>query len=193
MGLDETRRALFGFGGAPEKQWRETPSRELIRRRHFPDVVLRTHDGRKVRFYSDLVRGKIVTINFMYIACGDGTCPITTSNLARMQALLKTRVGRDIFMYSITINPEYDTPEALRAYAKSFDAGPGWLFLSASPADTELLRRKLGFWDRNPEIDRNKGSHVAMVRYGNEPKERWSMTSALNTPEVMAKAVQWVA
>lgn len=196
------RRALVGLApvagvalaqAAEEKVWRDTPARERIRQRHFPDIPMRTHEGKAVRFYSDLVRGKTVVINFMFIACGDGTCPITTANLSRVQALMQGRIGRDVFMYSITLNPEYDTPEALRAYAKTFHVGPGWLFLNASPADTELLRRKLGFYERNPLEDADKSRHVAMLRYGNEPKQLWAMTSALVAPEVVAKSIQWVA
>lgn len=166
--------------------------REAIRRRFFPDVVLETHKGRKVRFYSDLLRDRIVTINFMYIACGDGTCPITTHNLARVQKILRPRVGRDIFMYSITLDPEFDTVPELRKYAAAHGAGPGWLFLRASPSDTEILRRKLGFWDRNPETDARRSSHAAMVRYGNEPRMLWSSTQATGDPAVTAKAILWV-
>lgn len=167
-------------------------AREALRKRYFPDVVLETHQGRKVRFYEDLIRGNIVTINFMYIACGDGTCPITTHNLVRVQKLLQPRVGRDIFMYSITLDPEFDTPQALRKYAGVHGVGPGWLFLRASPSDTELLRRKLGFWDRNPETDARRSEHAAMVRYGNEPRTLWSSTQAMLDPAVTAKAILWV-
>src|SRR5215510_2083471 len=78
-----------------------TSSREMIRARYFPNVALTTHEGRKVRFYDDLIKDKIVTINFMYADC-DGVCPGITANLARVQKLLGDRVGRDIFMLSCT-------------------------------------------------------------------------------------------
>lgn len=186
------RRELFALREeSPERS--AARAREALRRRHFPNVVLRTHEGKKVHFYDDVIRDRIVTLNFMYIACGDGTCPITTFNLVKVQKLLGDRVGRDIFMYSITLNPEYDTPEHLAAYAKSFGVGPGWLFLQASEPDTERLRRSLGFYDRNPEIDRRKSSHAAMVRYGNEPRMLWSATQALTNPEVTARVIRWVA
>src|SRR5713226_6475300 len=91
-------------------------SREMIRERYFPNVSLRTHDGKEVRFYDDLIKNKIVTINFMYAVC-EGVCPLITSNLVEVQKLLVPRVGRDIFMYSITLKPEQDTPRALKEYA----------------------------------------------------------------------------
>ena len=167
--------------------------RKAIHKRYFPDIVMQTHQGKSVRLYEDLIKDRIVTLNFMYLACSDGTCPVTTHNLSRVQKILKARIGRDIFMYSITLDPEYDTPELLAAYAKSFDAGPGWLFLRAAPADTERLRRKLGFYDRDPATDAQKSSHAAMVRYGNEPRMLWSSTAAMLDPEVTAKSILWVA
>jgi protein SCO1/2 len=70
---------------------------------------LTTHEGKKVKFYDDLIKDKIVIINFMYVKC-EGTCPGTTANLVKVQKLLGDRVGKDIFMYSITLKPEEDTP-----------------------------------------------------------------------------------
>lgn len=167
-------------------------SRDAIRRRYLPNVELRTHHGRRVRFYDDLVRDRTVTINFMYIGCTDGTCPMTTHNLAQIQKIFGTQVGRKLFMYSITLNPEYDTPQHLAAYARHFGAGPGWLFLQASPADTERLRRSLGFYETDPEADKVKSNHAAMIRYGNEPRTLWSSTRGLIDPEVAAQSIRWV-
>lgn len=171
--------------------WRRDPSREAIRKRYFPDLVLRTHEGKAALLYDDLIKDKIVIINFMYLGC-DGSCPITTANLVQVQKLLKRRVGRDLFMYSITLDPEFDTPEALAKYARSHGVGPGWLFLRAEPQHTELLRRKLGFYDRNPAVDARRSSHAGMIRFGNEPRQLWGHTSALGDPEVIAKTILWV-
>jgi protein SCO1/2 len=97
----------------------------------FTNVELQTHEGRTVRFYDDLLKDKIVLVNFMFTDCGD-VCPGMTQNLADVQKLLGDRVGRDIFMYSISLQPEIDTPEKLKDYADMFDVGPGWLFLTVS-------------------------------------------------------------
>src|SRR6266849_2331475 len=106
---------------------------------YFPNVALRTHEDKTVRFYDDLIAGKFVVINFMYTGCGD-ICPAMTANLVEVQRLLGERVGHDIFMYSITLQPELDTPEILRAYAETFGVQPGWLFLTGARDDVELLR-----------------------------------------------------
>ena len=83
-------------------------------KRYFPNFELTTHEGKKVRFYDDLIKDKIVVINFMYANC-EGICIPITMNLKRVQNLLGDRVGRDIFMYSITLKPKEDTPRRLEA------------------------------------------------------------------------------
>ena len=67
--------------------------RDAIRARYFPNVVLRTHENRPVRFYDDLIRDKVVILNFMYARC-DGVCPSITANLVKVQTLLGNRIGR---------------------------------------------------------------------------------------------------
>jgi protein SCO1 len=169
-------------------------SRDAIRRQHFPDVVLTTQTGKQVRFYEDLLKGKIVTINFMYTQCTEGVCPLTTYNLAQARRIIESRVGRnrlgrDIYMLSITLDPEHDTPGVLKSYAEQFHAGPGWFFLTGKADDIELLRRKLGFVDLDPELDRNKTSHIGNVRYGNEPLQQWSVVPGMAKPEVIATSI----
>ena len=165
--------------------------REMIRERYFPNVPLRTHDGKDVRFYDDLIKNKIVTINFMYVNCA-GVCPLITTNLAQVQKLLGPRVGRDIFMYSITLKPEQDTPRALKDYAHMHGAGPGWIFLTGAPDNVELLRQKLGFTDPDPVVDADKANHIGNVRYGNEALQLWGACPGLATAKSIAKSISWV-
>ena len=164
-GQDPTNNSPRGF--------QHIPPRELIQRRHLPNVELTTQDGKKVRFYDNLVKDKMVVINFMYARC-EGICPTMTANLVRVQKILHDRIGHDIFMYSITLKPEEDTPQVLKEYADVHGAGPGWLFLTGKPTDVELLRRSLGFTNIDPVEDADKSSHIGMLRIGNEPMLRWS-------------------
>jgi protein SCO1/2 len=171
--------ALLTFVGVPDARATDgeakrvkTP-REKMAERNFPNVTLTTQDGKKVKFYDDLIKDKIVLINFMYVRC-EGTCPAATANLAKVQKLLGDRVGRDIFMYSITLKPEEDTPAVLKRYAEAYKTKPGWLFLTGDPKDVELLRQSLGFIDRDPARDANKSNHIGMVRYGNERLQLWA-------------------
>ena len=168
----------------------KTP-RERLAERSFPNITLTTHEGKKVKFYDDLIKDKIVIINFMYVKC-DGICPGTTANLVKVQKLLGDRVGKDIFMYSITLKPKEDTPRTLNEYAKAYKAGPGWLFLTGDPDDIELLRRKLGFIDRDPVRDANKLNHVNMLRWGNEPYTLWAGCPASLAPNKIVKELSLV-
>jgi len=153
--------------------FQKIPPRELIRRRHLPNVELITHHGKRVRFYDDLMKDKKVVINFMYAHCGK-VCPPVIANLVRVQRLLRDRVGHDIFFYSITLKPEEDGPEELKKYADMHGVGPGWLFLTGRPNDVELLRRALGFSYADPAEDADKSNHIGMLRFGNEPFLRWA-------------------
>ncbi len=154
----------------------------------FTNVPMQTHERRTVRFYDDLLKGKVAMINFMFTEC-DGVCPGMIQNLTEVQALLGDRVGRDIFMYSITIDPKTDTPAKLAEYVAPFGIGPGWLFLTGKQADVELLRARLGFVDSNPRQDANPDEHTGTVRIGNEPLHRWIMVAGLAKPEAIVRAV----
>src|SRR5262245_37725313 len=118
----------------PSRSDDNVSSREVLRDRYFPNLVLTTHEGRNVRFYDDLIKDKLVTLNFFYTQCEDGRCPLATVNLVRVQELLKDRVGRDIFMYSFTLTPEHDTRAVPGRSAGAYAAGPGGRFLTGRPA-----------------------------------------------------------
>ena len=167
------------------------PSRERIRARYFPNLTLTTHEGRKVRFYDDLVKDKIVVFNFMYAKC-EGICTPVTRNLVRVQKVLGDRVGKDIFMYSFTLKPKEDNVMALQHYAHMHKVKPGWLFLTGSADDMELLRRKLGYVDPDPEVDKDLSTHIGVLKYGNEPLQRWGGCPGMTDPEYIAEMIGWV-
>jgi protein SCO1/2 len=170
------------------RAWATRSPRELIREDHFPNVMLTTHEGERVRFYDDLVKDKFVTINMVYTSC-KLSCPLVTANLVRVQELLKQRVGRDLFMYSITIDPKRDTPKVLKRYAQTHAVGKGWKFLTGKPQDIELLRRKLGFTWADPVRDRNKDNHTGNLRYGNEPLMLWGTVPGIANPSWVATCI----
>src|SRR6266536_1737949 len=129
---------------------------------YFPNVPLLTQDGTTVRFYDDLLKGKAVAINLIYTQCKD-ECPLETARLVQVQRLLGDRVGKDIFFYSISIDPKRDTPEVLKAYAEKFHVGPGWLFLTGKEEDIKLVARKLGLSRRGDAADRDGHSAILMI------------------------------
>jgi protein SCO1 len=160
-------------------------------RRHFPNVPLRTQDNRSVRFYDDLVKDKIVMFNFFYVAC-TGICPASTANLVKVQHALGSRIGRDIFMYSISLKPREDRPAQLKEYAEMHGIEAGWTLLTGKPDDCELLRRRLGFADVDPVRDRDIANHIGLVVYGNERMDSWAACPALTEPTAFVKYLSWM-
>jgi len=153
---------------------------------YFPNVPLITHEGKSVRFFDDLIKDKVVVINFIYTRCPD-SCPLETARLVELQQILGDRVGRDVFMYSISIDPKRDTPEVLKDYAKKFRVGPGWLFLTGQEADITLIRKKLGLYIQ--EIQDGSNDHNLSLMIGNQATGRWMKRSPFENTYFLAKQV----
>ncbi len=157
---------------------------------YFSNVELTTQDGAKVRFYDDLLMGKIVVIELFYTHCVD-SCPLETARLAQVQRMLGDRAGKDIFFYSISIDPNRDTPERLKAFAEKYHAGPGWLFLTGRKEDIDFISRKLGLYSDPDSSDRD--GHTPNILLGNEPAGQWIRNSALDNPRYLAVMIgQWL-
>lgn len=159
---------------------------------YFQNVIVCTHESQKALFYDDLLRGKIVLINFMSVK-NEALFPVTR-NLSKVQRLLGGKLGRGLFMYSITIDPKNDTPQVLRAFAEKYEAGPGWMFLTAEPDVIESLRKRLyvsgGIHDHGaaPAEDCSLG----LIRYGNEAVGLWGSVPAKSDPQVIATRLSWI-
>jgi protein SCO1/2 len=150
---------------------------------YFPNVALTTQDGRVVHFYDDLIKGKSVAVNLIYTRC-TANCPLETAKLAQVQRILGDRVGKDIFFYSITIDPDHDTPRALKEYAEKFHAGPGWLFLTGKEEDIRLVGNKLGLSSLIDAATRD--GHLPSLMIGNEATGEWMRNSAVDNPRFLA-------
>jgi protein SCO1/2 len=158
---------------------------------YFPNVVLTTQDGVKVHFYDDVLKGKSVVIDLIYTSCVD-SCPLETARLAQVQKMLGDRVGKDIFFYSISIDPTHDTPKVLKAYAEKYHIGPGWTFLTGKKADIELVSKKLGLYSDPDPNDRD--GHTPSVLIGNEPGGQWMRNSATDNAAFLANMIgQWLS
>jgi protein SCO1/2 len=160
---------------APAQQWG---------RDYFPNTPLINQDGQPVRFFDDLIKDKVVAINFIFTTCSD-SCPLETARLRQVQKLLGERVGRDVFFYSISIDPETDTPEVLKHYAEKFKIGPGWQFLTGNKDDITLLRQKLGLFIKGVDDGQTKDHNLSLI-IGNQSTGRWMKASAMENPYVLA-------
>jgi protein SCO1/2 len=154
-------------------------------RSHFPNIELIDQDGKKVRFYDDLIKGKIVAIDLIYTTC-KYACPLETARLAQVQKKLGDRVGQDIFFYSISIDPEHDTPQVLKAYMEKFGIGPGWTFLTGKKADIDSLSKRLGLYS---DPAGNADGHIPHLLIGNEATGTWIRGSALDNPSFQARMI----
>lgn len=139
---------------------------------YFPNHTVIAHDGAKYRFYDDLVKDRIVVINFIYTTCTD-LCGLQTARMALIQDRLGNRLGKDLFIYSITLDPERDTPGVLSDFAAAFNPRPGWLFLTGQPDELHGIRFKLG------ERSRKLTEHQSYVVLGNGRTGQWSRTSMM--------------
>lgn len=160
---------------------------------HFPNVVVQTHEGQRALFYDDLLRGKMVMINCMSVR-NEALFPVSR-NLANVQRLLRDRVGRSLFMYSITVDPEHDTPRVLKAFADKHGAGPGWMFLTGEPAGIQSLRSRLFISGDSHDHDGAgpaQDCSLALIRYGNEAVGLWGSVPAKTDPELIAMRLSWI-
>ena len=154
---------------------------------HFPNVELITQDGKKVRFYDDLIKGKVVALELMYTTC-NYNCPLETARLVQVQKMLGDRMGKQVFFYSLTIEPKTDTPKVLKAYAEKYKIGPGWTFLTGKEADIKLISKKLGL-DFLPDPNDPDG-HTPSLLIGNEATGIWMRNSALDNTRFIALKIQ---
>jgi len=115
-----------------------------------------------------------------------------TMNLKRVQNLLGDRIGRDIFMYSITLKPEEDTPQELKRYVRAHKIKRGWTFLTGKPDEINTLRRSLGFKDAKTKLDKDLTNHTGMVKYGNEAHQWWAMFPGEANAPWIVECILWM-
>jgi protein SCO1/2 len=154
---------------------------------YFPNVVLTDQHGTQVRLYDDLLKGKAVAVNTFFAGCGD-VCPLGTAKMLELKKLLGERVGKDVFFYSISVDPHNDTPKAMKAYADRFSTGPGWRFLTGKEEDVALAIKKLGLGTLRPTAPRDNHSTSLMV--GHEPSGQWMKQSVTDNPRFVAASMQ---
>src|ERR1044072_5999317 len=152
--------------------------------KYFPNFELITQDGKTVRFYDDLLKDKLVAIDLIYTTC-KYNCPVETALLAQVQKMLGDQVGKDIFFYSISIDPKHDTPEVLKAYAEKFKVGPGCTFLTGKEDEIELISKKLGLYS-SPD-PANADGHTPTLLIGNVAAGQWMRLSALDNTKFLAR------
>ena len=150
----------------------------------FPNVPLLTQEGTRVLFHDDLIKGKVVLINFFFTSCPI-ICPRSTANLVKVEEALGERLGRDVRMISITVDPDKDTPEVLSTYSRRYGTKPGWYFVTGRRQDIALLKSHFGV----DKYGNDKTDHTGMLVYGNEATQQWAATPTMADPETIVRSV----
>lgn len=156
---------------------------EEEQRRYFTDLVLLDQDGKSVRFYSDVLRGKVVLISFIYTTCTD-ICPILMQTLTEAQSILGDRMGRDVRFVSISVDPVDDTPDRLKEYGERFRAGPGWTFLTGPKDKVDWVTYRLGQY--TPDFE----DHSVLFLLGDVANGRWRKIRGDTQPELIALQIE---
>lgn len=137
-----------------------------------PDVEVLDQEGNALHFYTDLIKDKTVAINFIFTNCTT-ICPPLAATFARLQKEMGNRVGTDVHLISISVDPVTDTPERLKAWGAKFKAGPGWTFVTGEKQEMDKLLNALG-----AAVSRREDHTPAMI-IGNDSKGVWTRTYGL--------------
>lgn len=166
-------------------------SATVQKRAYMTNATLTNYDGKRFKFYDDLMKGKIALVNMMYAKC-DGICPAVTSNLKRVYQGLQGRIGVDTFMYSITLKPEQDSPAAMKHFAEMHKANlPGWHFLTGDPDEIETIRFRLFRWD-HPGLYNIIDQHTGMLFLFNDNLSRNCKTPAMSSVRSLLETISWM-
>lgn len=168
-------------------QPKQTPSAgaESGSKKYFTDVLLVNQNGEKMRFYSDLLQGKVVVINSFFATC-TGSCLPLNRNLEKLQKALGAHMGKEVYFLSISVDPTVDTPASLKAYAKKLNAGPGWYFLTGDKENVDFALLKIGQF-----VD-NKNDHLNIFIIANERTGLWKKAFGLARDDELMKVVESV-
>jgi galactose oxidase len=139
-----------------------------------PDVEVVDQDGRKLHFYRDLIQGKTVVVNFVFTSCST-FCPLMGRAFSALQDALGERLGKEVSLISVSIDPATDTPERMKAWGAQFGAKPGWTLVTGEKANVEVLLEAI----RGPY---GKSDHTAAILLGNIDRGQWRREFGLAAP-----------
>lgn len=158
------------------------PAVEAAAPPRIPDVDCVDQNGKKLRFHTDLVKGKVVVISFIYTKC-TSVCPVIGEGVARLQTALGDRVGHDVHLISVSTDPVTDTPEKLKAWGARLKAKEGWTMVTGEKVEMDRLLKVL-----TGGVSGNK-MHEPLLLIGNESKNVWTENYAYESP---AKLIQQI-
>jgi cytochrome oxidase Cu insertion factor (SCO1/SenC/PrrC family) len=166
----------------PEKPSSDSSAEPSMR---IPDVIVQDQNGKSLNFYRDLVKGKVVAVNFVFTTC-TAICPSLTATFRRVQEqLAEEKLSAQLI--SISVDPTVDTPERLHEFASKFKAEPGWTFVTGNTSDIDAILKEFGV------AAANKNDHSPMVLIGNEKAGYWTRAYGLSSPTSLVKLIALAA
>ncbi len=174
----EARRPAENAGPPPRGQGPD-------QKKSIPDAEVFDQDGKKMRFYSDLVKDKVVIVSFVFTSCAL-ICPMQGESLSKLQATLGERLGKDIHFVSVSTDPEGDTPERLKTWGVQFGARPGWTLVTGKKSEIDKVAMAL---TGAPAV---KGKHSPVVFVGSDKTGRWIRAYGLAEPARFAGLIDEV-
>ncbi|WP_332769634.1 SCO family protein [Pseudomonas koreensis] len=149
----------------------------------FANVPLLDQNGKSVHLEQDLVQGKIVVMSFIYTSCTT-VCPVVSSIMGKVQTQLGARVGDEVQLVSISIDPQRDDPKRLQDYARTFQRGPGWSWLTGSPQSISETLKGLGNFSGDFK------NHQPLILVGDGNNRHWTRYYGFTDPALLAKEVE---
>ena len=165
----------------PKEEAPAEPAEPSSTAMRIPDVAVQDQNGKTLNFYTDLVKGKVVAINFVFTTCTT-ICPPLTATFRRVQLQLAEQ-NSPAQLISISVDPAIDTPERLRDFAAKFKADPGWAFVTGNTSDINSLLQQLGV------AVTNKNDHTPMILIGNDEAGYWTRAYGLSSPTSLVKLI----
>jgi protein SCO1/2 len=154
-------------------------------KRSIPDAEVFNQDGKRIRFYSDLIKDKVVIINFLFTSCSF-ICPMQGESFSKLQAALGERLGSEVYLVSVSADPEGDTPERLKIWGSKFGARPGWTLVTGKKSEIDKVAMAL---TGAPVV---KGEHSPVVFVGSDKTGRWVRAYGLAEPGKFASLIDEV-
>jgi protein SCO1/2 len=152
---------------------------------YFANLALVDQNGKDTDLYS-LMKGRTIVLNSFFASCS-ATCPVMTGTFNALQERFAARLGKDIVLVSITVDPANDTPAKLEAYARNVKAVPGRYFLTGSKEQVDAALQRIGQFAASPE------QHTNVIVVGNEKTGLWKKAFGLAKQEEIVEIVRSVA
>jgi len=150
-------------------------------REYFTNLELVNQDGETVQFFDDVLKDKVVVISFIFTNC-EGACPLITHKLTQVRDRMDGYMGKPLYFVSMSIDPERDTPAALKEFARKHDAyHPGWTFLTGTPENIEAITTKLGQYTGEVE------THSTLMLAGNVNEAHWMKIPPQDQPPAIVE------